>query len=130
MGFALSDLQLATGAFEPLGPIPEKYTGEGVDVSPPLTWTNVPEGTVSFAVFCHDPDAPKISEGGWYGFSHWLLYNIPASVTSLEEGVTEFARGRNDFGRTGYGGPMPPVGHGLHHYYYARTRHYPWFSCT
>lgn len=118
MAFALSDLKLTSTAFEHLGPIPDRYTCEGEDVSPALSWSNVPEGTVSFAVYCHDPDAPKIAESGSYGFSHWLLYNIPPSVTALEEGEMNYAQGRNDFGNLGYGGPMPPNGHGLHHYYF------------
>ncbi len=49
---------------------------------------------------------------------HWVLYNIPASVTSLAEGVADYTQGKNDFGNSGYGGPMPPVGHGRHHYYF------------
>ena len=77
MGFALSKLQLSSPAFEPRGEIPSKYTGEGEDISPPLQWTNVPDGTRSFALICHDPDAPVVSEGT-YGFVHWVLYNISA----------------------------------------------------
>ncbi len=118
MGFALSGLRLTSSAFENLSRIPDKFTGEGEDVSPALSWANVPEGTVSFALYCHDPDAPKISQSGSYGFSHWLLYNIPVSIISVEESENKFTRGRNDFGNAGYGGPMPPNGHGQHHYYF------------
>jgi len=118
MGFALSDLELTSPAFKTGRAIPEKHAGEGEDVSPPLIWTNVPAGTRSFAVFCHDPDAPLISDRGEYGFVHWVLYNIPASVTSLDAGVADYASGRNNFDRTGYGGPMPPPGHGTHYYFF------------
>jgi len=117
MGFALSDLELASSAFEPRGNIPTNHTGEGDDVSPPLSWSNVPEGTKSYALFCHDPDAPLVTPGA-YGFVHWVLYNIPASVTQLAEGEGKFTSGGNNFGQSGYGGPMPPEGHGLHHYFF------------
>ncbi len=117
MGFALSDLKLTSSAFEFRGEIPKKYTGEGEDVSPPLEWTNVPEGTKSFVVICHDPDAPLILEGT-YGFVHWVLYNIPGSVTSLPEGTQDYTAGVNNFDKEGYGGPMPPDGHGTHHYFF------------
>jgi Raf kinase inhibitor-like YbhB/YbcL family protein len=117
MGFALSDLQLTSPAFEHHGKIPRKHTGEGEDVSPPLSWTKAPEGTRSFAVICHDPDAPLVKPAS-YGFVHWVLYGIPASATGLPEGVEGHTAGVNDFGNSGYGGPMPPPGHGGHHYYF------------
>ncbi|MBN2567979.1 MAG: YbhB/YbcL family Raf kinase inhibitor-like protein [Deltaproteobacteria bacterium] len=118
MGFALSNLQLKSPAFEALGKIPSKHTGEGNDVSPPFQWANVPDGTRSFALICHDPDAPLVSPSGTYGFTHWVLYNIPGSVTSLSEGIGEYTRGPNDGGKEGYMGPMPPNGHGIHHYFF------------
>jgi len=118
MGFALSDLQLTSSAFTQGGAIPRVHTGEGDDVSPPLHWSNIPERTQSFALFCHDPDAPLVTRRGSYGFVHWVLYNIPGSVNQLEQAVEDFARGSNSFERDGYGGPMPPGGHGLHHYYF------------
>lgn len=118
MGFALSDMQLASPAFPQGGPIPSRHTGEGDDVSPPLSWSNVPAEAKSFAVFCHDPDAPLVSVSGTYGFVHWVLYNIPADVTELPEGTRDHTAGRNDFGKAGYGGPMPPKGHGTHQYYF------------
>lgn len=117
MGFALSDMQVTSGAFESHGKIPAKYTGEGEDVSPALQWRGAPQGTQSFAVVCHDPDAPLVSPGT-YGFVHWVLYNLPASTTNLDEGTTAGTAGKTDFGKTGYGGPMPPEGHGVHHYYF------------
>ncbi len=117
MGFALSDLELVSSAFQQRGGIPKNYTGEGDDISPPLAWSNVPEGTRSFALICHDPDAPLVTPGA-YGFVHWVAYNIPASVMQLTEGETSYMGGINSFGNEGYGGPMPPEGHGIHHYFF------------
>lgn len=118
MGFAPSKMELRSAAFGPGGAIPKKHTGEGENVSPELSWSDAPEGTRAFAVICHDPDAPLVSPNGTYGYVHWVLYNIPASVNELPEGVQEYTKGMNDFGKLGYGGPMPPNGHGKHHYYF------------
>ena len=118
MGFAPTDMQVRSSAFEPWGPIPSKHTGEGADVSPELSWTDPPEGTRAFAVICHDPDAPLVSPNGTYGYVHWVLYNIPASVNRLEEATTAHTSGKHDGGGQGYTGPMPPEGHGVHHYYF------------
>ena len=119
MGFAFSnDMQLTSSAFDHDGAIPARFTGEGEDVSPQLSWSNAPEGTKGYAVICHDPDAPLISANGTYGFVHWTLYNIPGSATGLEEGTSDFTQGKNNFGKTGYNGPMPPEGHGQHKYYF------------
>jgi hypothetical protein len=118
MGFALSDLKLTSTAFAQGELIPALHTGEGEDVSPELSWTNVPDGTASFAVICHDPDAPLITSQGTYGYVHWVLYNIPASTHGLVQGTSEHTGGTNDFGKQNYGGPMPPNGHGKHQYYY------------
>ncbi len=106
-----------SSAFDEGGSIPSKHTGEGEDTSPPLEWRNVPDGTRSFAVICHDPDAPVVSSGG-YGFVHWVLYNIPGTATSLPEGGRDYTTGPSDFGKPGYGGPMPPNGHGTHRYFF------------
>ena len=110
-------MQLTSPAFSNGGRIPKQYTGEGVDVSPQLSWTDAPETTLSFALICHDPDAPLVSPGN-YGYVHWVLYNIPLTVNSLAENTELYTSGVNDFGNTGYGGPMPPNGHGMHHYYF------------
>jgi Raf kinase inhibitor-like YbhB/YbcL family protein len=117
MGFALSQMQLTSPAFQQLGRIPKKHTGEAEDVSPPLAWSNVPSGAKSFALFCHDPDAPLVTPGA-HGFVHWVLYDIPAATTSLAEGTKDHTSGANSFGKQGYGGPLPPEGHGTHHYYF------------
>ncbi|MBT4161687.1 MAG: YbhB/YbcL family Raf kinase inhibitor-like protein [Gammaproteobacteria bacterium] len=118
MGFALSSMQLTSSTFSDGGAIPAKHTGEGEDVSPDLTWADAPDGTKAFAVVCHDPDAPLISKNGTYGYVHWVLYNIPANVTSLVENNSDYTSGKNDFGNAGFGGPMPPNGHGTHQYYF------------
>lgn len=118
MGFALSDMRLNSTAFVNGDSIPAKHTGVGEDVSPALAWTDAPSGTKAFAVICHDPDAPLVTPGGAYGFVHWVLYNIPASIAGIDEASAGYTNGKNDFGKIGYGGPMPPVGHGTHQYYF------------
>jgi Raf kinase inhibitor-like YbhB/YbcL family protein len=117
MGFALSDMQLTSPAFSDGERIPEIHTGEGEDVSPPLVWSSVPEGTESFALICHDPDAPLISPGN-YGFVHWVLYDLPGDLRELPHGVSEYTCGINNFDKQAYGGPMPPPGHGEHRYFF------------
>jgi Raf kinase inhibitor-like YbhB/YbcL family protein len=86
---------------------------DGGNVSPALEWKNAPKGTKSFALTVYDPDAPTGS--GWW---HWVVFNIPATTTSIAQGgVPEGAmQSRTDFGSPGYGGPCPPVGNGKHHY--------------
>jgi Raf kinase inhibitor-like YbhB/YbcL family protein len=81
----------------------------GADVSPALAWRDAPWATRSFAVTLFDPDA----EGGWW---HWIVYDIPADVHAFGRGAGGTRSGRNDFGRSGYGGACPPVGSGVHHY--------------
>jgi Raf kinase inhibitor-like YbhB/YbcL family protein len=117
MGFAISNMQLTSSAFQDAGPIPSRHTGDSDDVSPALAWTDVPDGTQSFALICHDPDAPLIKPGN-YGFVHWVLYGIPGATRALPEGTGEYVHGVNDFGNTAYGGPMPPEGHGTHRYFF------------
>ena len=91
--------------------IPPKYTCDGKDISPHLKWTPGPEGTRSYAVIMWDPDAP----GGT--FFHWVLFDIPASVTELPEGKSIGKEGKNDFGKWGYKGPCPPRGSAPHRYF-------------
>ncbi len=106
---------IRSSAFGAGGKIPSIYTCDSSDISPPLDWNGVPDGTESFVLICDDPDAPV---GTWV---HWVFYNIPGTVRRLEEGVPaveEFRegtlkgamQGKNDFGRIGYGGPCPPRG--------------------
>jgi len=103
-------LKVSSPAFKDGGTIPKTYTADGEDTSPPLSWTEPPPGTVSFAVLCEDPDAPSGT------FVHWLLWDVRAEERNLEEAVPPTAdafwrrQGENHFGRTGYGGPKPPPG--------------------
>lgn len=117
MAFALSSMLVTSSAFANHQAIPDKHAAEHEDVSPALAWQGAPEGTKGFAVVCHDPDAPLVKEGT-YGFVHWVLYNLPGDISSLEENTAVGTVGANDFGNHGYGGPMPPEGHGTHHYYF------------
>lgn len=97
--------------------IPEKFTCEGEDLSPGLKWTSPPQGTKSYILIVEDPDAPMGT------FVHWILYDISSSFDSLSRGAGNgktardgIKQGLNDFGRSGYGGPCPPKGHGPHRY--------------
>jgi Raf kinase inhibitor-like YbhB/YbcL family protein len=116
-GGAMS-FQIATTAFPADGMIPRKFTCDGPDASPELSWKDTPAGTQSFALIADDPDAPV---GTWV---HWVLYNVPASTSELPEGTDkkdELAggalQGRNDFRKIGYAGPCPPPGK-PHRYYF------------
>ena len=109
----VQDLSIRSSAFEGHGSIPERHTTDGEDVAPPLEWSGVPDGTQSFAVVCHDPDAPLVE-----GFTHWVAYNIPDDSTGLPEGGEGVTNGVNSTGSDGYMGPAPPQGHGPHHYYF------------
>ncbi|HET9727410.1 MAG TPA: YbhB/YbcL family Raf kinase inhibitor-like protein [Gemmatimonadales bacterium] len=117
-------LSLTSPAFSAHGEIPKEYTCEGGDHSPELRWSGAPQGTRSFALIEDDPDAPdpKAPKTTWV---HWVLYDIPASVTSLPRDAAKHLpagtrEGVNDWKRTGYGGPCPPVGrHRYFHKLYA-----------
>jgi len=117
-GDAAMAFSLTSPAFDEGQAIPRKYTGEGQDISPPLSWSNPPDGVKSFALICDDPDAPK---GTWV---HWVAWNISPDTTSLPEGVppTEktdagIVQGNNTWPKIGYGGPMPPPGP-AHRYFF------------
>ncbi len=109
--------QLSSSAFSKGSDIPVKYTCDGSDVSPALSWSEPPQGTKSFALIADDPDAPSGT------FTHWVLYDVVASTTQLPEGVPKEEQaklgrqGRNGFGRAGYGGPCPPPGR-PHRYFF------------
>jgi hypothetical protein len=109
MAFSISSPAFAAGA-----PIPDRFIKDRGNVSPQLTWSDVPEGTRGFALLVEDPDAPSGT------FRHWGVYDIPADRNGLDEGVdlAGFGRARNDFGNDGYDGPQPPSGHGVHRYYF------------
>jgi Raf kinase inhibitor-like YbhB/YbcL family protein len=111
-------LTVTCSAFRQGEPIPRHYTGDGMDVSPPLTWTEPPPGTKSFALICDDPDAPR---GTWV---HWVLYDLPPTCRRLPEAVPADPdlddgshQGTTDFGYVGYGGPAPPRGN-AHRYFF------------
>jgi Raf kinase inhibitor-like YbhB/YbcL family protein len=104
-------LVLTTSAFADGQTIPTRYTADGEDVSPPLAWDHVPDGTRSQALLCEDPDAPR---GVW---THWVLFNLPPDQRKLDENVAKkptlpggAIQGNNDFGKSGYSGPSPPPG--------------------
>lgn len=115
MSLRLGNFKIVSSAFGPSGRMEKKYGGDGGNVSPPLEWSGAPKGTKGFALICHDPDAPLP-----HGFTHWVVYGIPASLTKLDEGQKPgiFVAGVNDSGKPGYMGPYPPNGHGVHHYYF------------
>ena len=111
-------MQIKSAAFENNGFIPKKYTCDGADVSPPLTWAKPPSGTKGIALICDDPDAPM---GTWV---HWVLYGLSPETTSLIEGVPaqkeisgRARQGITDFRKIGYGGPCPPKGP-AHRYFF------------
>ena len=118
MGFAVR-----SSAFQDGQPIPAQYTGEAEDISPPLEWSGVPEGTQQFAIICRDPDAPASTP--WV---HWVLYGLPSDVRELPAGIPPQERlatpagavqGKNSWTADqtiGYRGPMPPRDDGVHHY--------------
>ena len=107
-------LSIRSPAFDENAEIPDKFTKDGGNVSPELTWSSVPEGTRSFALVVEDPDAPSGT------FRHWAIYDIPGDRMGLKQGedVSAFGAGVNDFGNTRYDGPQPPRGHGIHHYHF------------
>ncbi|UCG89171.1 MAG: YbhB/YbcL family Raf kinase inhibitor-like protein [Gemmatimonadota bacterium] len=120
MDFTLTSAAFADG--QAIGP---EYTCDGADRSPPLEWDGAPASTDSFVLIVDDPDAPDPAapKMTWV---HWILYNLPPSTRSLAAGVTDedlpagTKQGINDWGRTGYGGPCPPIGrHRYFHKLYA-----------
>lgn len=118
-------IRLASTAFSAGAPIPKEYTGEGKDVSPPLSWSGLPKQTQELALICDDPDAP--TDEPWV---HWVAYGISPAADGLPEGIPPqqnvtahggLKQGRNSWpsGQTiGYRGPMPPPRHGTHHYHF------------
>lgn len=115
-------MTLQSDAFAMNGKIPTRYTGEGEDISPALQWSQLPQGTRELALIVDDPDAPRPEP--WV---HWIICKIPPETTGLRENIPtdpELDRpkgaiqGTNTWKKIGYGGPYPPVGHGVHHYHF------------
>lgn len=118
-------MKMTSDAFQANGAIPSRFTCDDKDISPPLAWEGLPEGTQSLALIVDDPDAPDPAapKMTWV---HWVLYDLPLSATGLDEGVRlrdlppGTRLGKNDWHRTGYGGPCPPIGrHRYFHKLYA-----------
>jgi Raf kinase inhibitor-like YbhB/YbcL family protein len=114
----VSKFQLTSTSFEADGTIPTKYSCAGGDISPALDWSGAPEGTQAFAIIVDDPDNPKKTT------VHWVIYDLPASATTLAEDVPDKAKladgsmqGKNEDGKTKYKGPCPPAGP-THHYFF------------
>jgi Raf kinase inhibitor-like YbhB/YbcL family protein len=124
-------LRIQSPAFAPGEAIPARYTCEGADIAPPLAWSGVPPAAQSLVLILEDPDAPdpRAPRMTWV---HWVLYNLPPGSSGLPEGATSkdlppgAREGRNDWKRTGYGGPCPPIGrHRYFHRLYALDRMLP-----
>ena len=120
---AVMAMEIRSTAFEDGDKIPSRYTCQGEDISPPLSWSGIPAETKSLVLIVDDPDAPdpKAPKTTWV---HWVLYNLPADGSGLAEAVKvlppDTLQGLNDWGRTGYGGPCPPIGrHRYFHKLYA-----------
>jgi hypothetical protein len=105
--------KLSSPAFAMYDLIPKDFTCDGANRSPQLTWTGAPANAKSFALIVDDPDAPNGT------FTHWVLFDIPATLKQLDEGLSTIGLGgANSFGQSNYQGPCPPVGHSAHHYYF------------
>ena len=115
-------LQMTSPVFENKQPIPKAYSQDGKNVSPPLEWSGVPKHTVEQVLIMDDPDAPMDDP-----YVHWVMYCIPPATDSLAEGIPKdptpptprgALQGENSAGSSGYDGPAPPPGHGVHHYHF------------
>jgi Raf kinase inhibitor-like YbhB/YbcL family protein len=108
----VAELSVASESFRHGDRIPTRHTLEGANLSPALTWSDLPRSTRSIAVVCEDPDAPSGT------FVHWVGWGISPDAGGLGEGEPAPKEGRNGFGNTGYDGPSPPPGHGPHRYFF------------
>jgi len=115
-------LTVKSPAFEAGATIPKRFTGDGEDRSPELSWSGIPDRAKELALIMDDPDAPTPEP--WV---HWVIYKMPASLTGLREDIAKTVspaapagvrQGKNSFNKVGYGGPAPPRGHGVHHYHF------------
>jgi len=112
-------LSIKSSAFQNNGAIPQQHTCDGPDISPPLQWTGTPSGTKSFALIVDDPDAPD-PKAPKMTYVHWVMYDIPPSTGNLTASTKKAPAGArdgsNDWKKTGYGGPCPPIGR--HRYFF------------
>ena len=114
-------LKITSTVFQPGGAIPSQCTCEGQDISPPLAWSGAPANTKTFALIVDDPDAPDPAKPQRV-YVHWVVYNLPGTVTALRENASKTAlpkgavHGKNDWGKAEYGGPCPPIGR--HRYFF------------
>ncbi|MCD6497497.1 MAG: YbhB/YbcL family Raf kinase inhibitor-like protein [Deltaproteobacteria bacterium] len=116
----MATFKVTSSAFEPGKPIPSvcAYKGAGQNQSCPVSWSGAPDGTKSFVLIVDDPDAPSPRHPRAKPWVHWVLYDIPSETTSLGQGQSVGLVGRNDFGETKWGGPLPPPGSGRHRYFF------------
>lgn len=125
----IQKMKVTSSQFQHESQIPATYTVEGKDISPPLAWSDVPEKTRSFALICDDPDAPSPQRPAAEAWVHWVLFNVPADVTALPEGIPPVVepdevsgarQGKNSWpeDNIGYRGPAPPPGSGRHRYFF------------
>lgn len=105
-------MKISSPEFQHYGEIPKKFTGEGQDISPTLVFEGTPDNAKVLALIVDDPDAPMGT------FDHWIAWNIPANIKTLEENAKVPKQGKNHFRELSYRGPMPPPGHGIHRYHF------------
>ena len=113
MPLFIDKLAVSSPDFAPLGRIPENFSADGGNDVPTIEIAGAPEGTVEFALVLNDPDAPLPQ-----GFTHWVVYGIPADATTLDLTAPGVRMAPNGIGAASYSGPQPPTGHGEHHYYF------------
>jgi Raf kinase inhibitor-like YbhB/YbcL family protein len=113
MALFIDKLAVTSPTIPALHRIPDEHAADGGNTAPTLIVSGAPEGTVEFAVICHDPDAPLPQ-----GFTHWTVYGVPGDASVIDVTTTSVRVGPNGIGGAAWTGPQPPVGHGLHHYYF------------
>lgn len=113
MGLFIDKLAVTSATITPLGCIPDAHVADGGNTAPALAISGAPKGTVEFAIICHDPDAPLP-----HGFTHWTVYGVSGEASAVGMAADGVRMGPNTMGEAAWTGPQPPLGHGLHHYYF------------
>lgn len=113
MTLFIGSLAITSSSIRPLNSIPQDHSADGGNIAPAITVSGAPKGTAELAVICHDPDAPLPN-----GFTHWTVYGIPPDASVIDLSVAGVREGPNGIGNHNWMGPQPPIGHGLHHYYF------------